>query len=76
MPTITIELSAEELDDLRVTAAEQGVSEAEVVRAALGRYRRRRFPFRYSVLSGSAEGDGTSAADIPEEEYLKGFGES
>lgn len=76
MPSITIELSADEIDDLRTVAAEQGISEADLVRAALGRYRRRRFPFRYSVLDGSVEGDGTSVADIPEEEYLKGFGES
>jgi hypothetical protein len=30
---------------------------------------------RYFALDGAFAGDGTSAADIPEEEYLKGFGE-
>jgi hypothetical protein len=30
---------------------------------------------RYFPMDGAWEGDGTSAADIPEEEYLKGFGE-
>jgi bifunctional DNA-binding transcriptional regulator/antitoxin component of YhaV-PrlF toxin-antitoxin module len=32
-------------------------------------------PDRHFALAGSGRGDGTSIADIPEEELLKGFGE-
>ncbi len=53
-----------------------GLSRAAIIRAAIDSYsppnvkRQRTF-----ALDGCYDGPGTSAADIPEEEYLKGFGE-
>jgi hypothetical protein len=44
------------------------------MRAALEAYESRRSGNRRFALAGAWEGDGTSVADIPEEELLEGFG--
>jgi len=58
----------------RRIAAEEGRSQAEVVRAALSAYERARAVPRVFALEGSWQGDGSSVADVPEEELLAGFG--
>lgn len=50
------------------------VSEAEVIRRAIDSYLPRRRGDRNFALTASGDGPGTSIADIPEEELLKGFG--
>jgi len=67
-----------ERDDARLAelSKREGRSRAEIIRAAIAAYWSPPSPKRRTFLmEGCAEGDGTSAADIPEEEYLKGFGE-
>jgi hypothetical protein len=76
MATITIDLTDDELDRLRRIASREGKAEAEVLKAALDSYDVDGPPLRSFALDGCVTGDGTSAADIPEEEYHKGFGES
>ena len=51
-----------------------GKSRALIMREALATYEADH-PDRYFSMSGAHQGDGTSVADIPEEELLKGFGE-
>jgi hypothetical protein len=75
MATITIDLTDDELGRLRRIASREGRAEADVLKAALDRYEPEAPPVRYFSLEGCVTGDGTSVADIPEEEYLKGFGE-
>ena len=59
---------------LRRLAAQEGSSQAEIVRKAIGAYEVQHRPDRQFVLTASGEGDGRSVADIPEEELLEGFG--
>lgn len=75
MKKTSVYLSDEEVDILRRLAAREGKSQATVLREALAAYDERALPDREFALDGCVTGDGTSAADIPEEEYLKGFGE-
>lgn len=59
---------------LRRLAAQEGSSQAEIVRKAIGAYEAQRRPDRQFALTASGAGDGCSVADIPEEELLEGFG--
>ena len=45
-----------------------------MIRAALAAYESQLLADRRFALTGCAEGDGPSAADIPEDELLEGFG--
>jgi Ribbon-helix-helix protein, copG family len=56
-------------------AREEGRPQAEIVREAVAGYQPRASQDRNFVLAGSGHGDGSSIADVPEEELLEGFGE-
>lgn len=63
-----------EADEFRLAqlADQLGMSRAEVIRLALAAYQP---PTRKFHLDGCFEGDGSSIADVPDEELLRGFGE-
>lgn len=68
------------LDDVdrqrvRRMAAQQGKSQAEIIRAAISVYERQLAPVRTFSMMGSFEGTGRSIADIPDDELFAGFGE-
>ncbi len=75
MKKTSVYLTEAEAETLRRLADDQGKSQATVLREALAAYDEQQLPDREFALDGCVTGDGTSAADIPEEEYLKGFGE-
>lgn len=56
-------------------ARREGRPQAEIIRAAIAAYAPALPPDRDFALFRSGRGDGTSVADIPEEELLEGFGE-
>jgi len=58
---------------LRRLAAAEGRTQAEIVRAAVAAYEARSSR-RVFALDGVWEGDGTSIADVCDEELMKGFG--
>ena len=70
----SVYLDDADVERLRRIAAEEGRSQAEVVRAALSAYEQARAVPRVFALEGSWQGDGSSVADVPEEELLAGFG--
>lgn len=70
----SVYLDEADVERLRRIAAEEGRSQAEVVRAALSAYEQARAVPRVFALEGSWQGDGSSVADVPEEELLAGFG--
>jgi predicted transcriptional regulator len=70
----SVYLDDADVERLRRIAAEEGRSQAEIVRAALSAYEQARSAPRAFVLEGSWAGDGSSVADVPEEELLAGFG--
>jgi predicted transcriptional regulator len=70
----SVYLDEADVERLRRIAAEEGRSQAEIVRAALSAYEQARSAPRAFVLEGSWAGDGSSVADVPEEELLAGFG--
>lgn len=74
MKKTSIYLEDADLARLRRLARQEGRSQAEVIRAAIAAYESRQQPDRSFALSGAWEGDGTSVADVPEEELLQGFG--
>jgi hypothetical protein len=51
----------------------EGRSQAEILSSALAAYEASRSGRRHFVLAGAWEGDGTSIADITEEDLLHGF---
>jgi predicted transcriptional regulator len=71
----SVYLDESDVERLRRIAAEEGRSQAEIVRAALAEYERGRMVTRAFELEGAWAGDGTSVADVPEEELLAGFGQ-
>jgi len=74
MKKTSIYLDDIDLDRLRRLAAREGRSQADIVREALAIYEAQRKPDRNFAIDGAWQGDGTSVADIPEEELLRGFG--
>ncbi|MEX0783120.1 MAG: CopG family transcriptional regulator [Dehalococcoidia bacterium] len=74
MRKTSVYLSDEESDRLARLADEEGKSQAEIIRRAIASYAPCDPPKRVFSMAGCARGDGTSAADVPEEEYLRGFG--
>lgn len=74
MKKTSVYLDDADVERLRRIAAEEGRSQAEVVRAALSAYEQARAVPRVFALEGSWQGDGSSVADVPEEELLAGFG--
>jgi predicted transcriptional regulator len=75
MKKTSVYLDDSDLERLRRLAAEEGRSQAELIRAALSAYEKARTPARDFALEGAWAGDGSSVADVPEEELLAGFGE-
>lgn len=72
---ISVYLADADLARLRRIAAQQGKSQAEVIRAAIDAYEQQTAPKRTFSMLGSIERDGRSIADIPEEELFEGFGQ-
>lgn len=70
----SVYLSEADLERLAWLAEQEGKSQAEIIRLAIAEYQPCKPPRRFFHMDGCVEGDGTSVADIPEEEYLKGFG--
>jgi predicted transcriptional regulator len=70
----SVYLDDSDVERLRRIAEEEGRSQAEIVRAALSAYEQARTVPRAFALEGSWAGDGSSVADVPEEELLAGFG--
>lgn len=68
-------LTEAETDVLSALAEREGQSKASLLRAALAAYEAQTFVPRCFSLDGCVTGDGTSIADVPDEELLKGFGE-
>ncbi len=60
---------------LKRLAEREGRSQAEIIREAIAVYESQAKPDRNFALTGSWAGDGTSVADIPEEDLLRGFGD-
>ena len=56
-------------------AEQERASQAEIIRCAIAAYGERLRPDRSFAPAARGEGDGTSMADIPEEELLAGFGD-
>lgn len=75
MKKTSVYLSDEEVEILRRLAEREGKSQATVLREALAAYDERAVPDRNFEMFGIFEGDGTSIADVPDEELMKGFGE-
>jgi predicted transcriptional regulator len=74
MKKTSLYLEEADLARLKRLALREGRSQAEIVRAAIAAYEEQSSPDRAFALAGAWEGDGTSVADIPEEELLRGFG--
>ena len=75
MNKTSVYLTDDEVETLRRLAEREGKSQATVLREALAAYDERAVPDRNFEMFGIFEGDGTSIADVPEEELMKGFGE-
>jgi predicted transcriptional regulator len=71
----SVYLDDADVERLRRLATEEGRSQAEIVRAALSAYEGARTPSRDFALEAAWAGDGSSAADVTEDELLAGFGE-
>jgi hypothetical protein len=71
----SIYLDEGDVQRLRRLSEMEGRSQALIIREAIATYEAIRKPERRFALAGSWEGDGTSIADVPEEELLRGFGE-
>jgi predicted transcriptional regulator len=74
MKKTSLYLDEVDLARLRRLARREGRSQAEIMRAALAAYEAQLTADRAFALAGAWEGDGTSVADIPEEDLLRGFG--
>jgi len=75
MKKSSIYLTDEERDRLKKLAKKEGRSQSEVIRSAIGSYADSRPSDRNFSMAGAWEGNGSSVADIPEDELLKGFGD-
>ena len=75
MEQARVHLTEAKTDVLSALTEREGRSKASVLRAALAAYEAQTFVPRYFSLDGCVTGDGTSIADVPDEELLKGFGE-
>lgn len=74
MKKTSLYLHAADAERLRRLASREGRSQAEIMRMAIAAYEGRLQRDRNLALTGAWNGDGTSVADIPEPELLKGFG--
>jgi predicted transcriptional regulator len=60
---------------LATLARAEGRSQAEILREAVATYEPHGRQDRNFALAGAGHGDGSSIADVPDEDLLKGFGE-
>jgi predicted transcriptional regulator len=60
---------------LATLARAEGRSQAEILREAVETYEPRGRRDRNFALAGIGRGDGSSIADVPDEDLLEGFGE-
>lgn len=74
MKKTSVYLDDSDVERLSRLAAAEGRSQAEVIRSALAAYEKAHTAARDFALDGTWEGDGSSVADVPEEELLAGFG--
>ena len=70
----SVYLSDEDEARLQTLARRNGVTRAAVIRRALVLYESQEVSDRNFAMVGMWEGDGTSIADVPDEELFKGFG--
>lgn len=74
MRKTSVYLSDELTERLARLARETGSSQAEVLRAAIAAYRPKPGTDRAFAIEGCVAGDGSSVADVDEDELLRGFG--
>jgi predicted transcriptional regulator len=70
----SVYLDDSDVERLSRLAAAEGRSQAEVMRSALAAYEKAQTAPRDFALNGAWAGDGSSVADVAEEELLAGFG--
>lgn len=75
MRKTSVYLEEEQAERLAQIAREEGRPQAEILREAVTSYQPRTPRDRNFVLAGSGHGDGSSIADVPDEELLEDFGE-
>jgi predicted transcriptional regulator len=75
MRKTSLYLDESDLARLQRLAAQEGRSQAEIVRAAIAAYESQQTAHRSFALTGSWEGDESSVADVSEDELLTGFGD-
>jgi predicted transcriptional regulator len=75
MRKTSVYLDEAQAERLARLAQQEGRPQAEILREAVATYQPRPSQDRNFALAGSGHGDGSSIADVPEEELLKGFGE-
>jgi predicted transcriptional regulator len=74
MRKTSVYLDDDQAERLARLAREEGRSQAAVLRDAIATYTPKPSQDRNFALSGVGRGDGTSIADVAEEELLEGFG--
>jgi len=74
MKKTSVYLDDVDLERLHRLVRREGRTQAEIIREAIAAYEAQHLPDRAFAVAGSFEGDGTSVADMPEEELLRGFG--
>jgi predicted transcriptional regulator len=70
----SIYLTEDDVQRLLRLAQAEGKSQAEIIRDAIASYEAGRRANRNFAISGAWAGDGTSIADVPDDELMKGFG--
>jgi hypothetical protein len=74
MRKTSVYLSEELAERLARLARETGRSQADILRAAIAAYQPPPSADRVFAIDGCVTGDGSSVADIDEDELLRGFG--
>lgn len=74
MKKTSVYLDEAEVERLRALAAREQRSQAEIIRSAIQSYESKLAPDRNFALAETWEGDGTSVADVAEDELMQGFG--
>ncbi len=75
MRKTSVYLDEDQAKRLAGLAQQEGRPQAEILREAVATYQPRPSQDRDFAMAGSGRGDGSSIADVPEEEQLEGFGE-
>jgi predicted DNA-binding protein len=75
MRKTSVYLDEHQAERLARLARQEGRPQAEILREAVATYQPKPSEDRNFALAGSGQGDGTSVADVPDEELLEGFGE-